>query len=185
MTAPAPVACRLSDRDQARRAQELEKEFFSRVARSERRRDGYSLYLRATPANRRLIDEFVAFEGECCPFLETRVEEAGAGEIELSLGGPEGTVEFLDAWIPASEPEPEPQRRGRRRAGYAGVAAALTAFVCCATPILATLLLAFGVTASARVSGWVDITAIVVLVASLWLLLGAKRAAEKTPGCGC
>ncbi len=183
MTAPAAVACRLSDRDQARRAQELEKEFFSRVARSERRGDGYSLYLRATPANRRLVDDFVAFEGECCPFLEIGVEDAGRGEIELSLGGAEGTVEFLDAWIPASEPEP--RRRWRRRAGYAGVVAALTALVCCATPVVTTLLLVLGVTASAQVLQWVDGTAAVVLAASLWMLVGGKRAADKAPGCGC
>ncbi|HEX7051727.1 MAG TPA: hypothetical protein VF188_16095 [Longimicrobiales bacterium] len=46
------------------------------------------------------LAEFIAFERECCRFLRFEVicEQAG-GSIELRLRGPEGTKEFVRAWL--------------------------------------------------------------------------------------
>lgn len=48
------------------------------------------------------VGRFVANERRCCPFLDFDIRvPAGGKDLILTLSGPEGTREFLDAELPA------------------------------------------------------------------------------------
>ena len=49
------------------------------------------------------LRELVRLEGECCAFLDMRVDEAD-GELVLSIAGPAGAEELLDAFGGAVAP---------------------------------------------------------------------------------
>ena len=54
---------------------------------------------RAEPGVREELEELVRLEGECCPFLEMRVEETGS-EVVLSVSGPSEAAEIIAAFAP-------------------------------------------------------------------------------------
>jgi hypothetical protein len=78
--------CRLSDEDfEARRAQ-LRKSLFPRVRAREELPDGLVLLFEATPELRGELDDFVAFERECCPGLELSLAD-DSGTLRLEIRG--------------------------------------------------------------------------------------------------
>ena len=93
---PSPVACRLTDADQARRQVSLQEEVFPGIREVVRLDDGFALRFPGGPQWLDRLVRLIAFERECCPFLllELRAEPEG-GPIWLRMRGPEGTVEFL------------------------------------------------------------------------------------------
>ncbi len=180
-----PVACTLGEADQGRRKAELENGLADLIREARRLPDGYALRFAADPAARRAVDEFVAFERQCCSFMTYSVKEEG-GSVWLTMNGPEGTAEFVESWLPRTAAAP---RGGAGppfvRLGLIGTATALAAFVCCGTPILGAALAAVGLGAwSAAVAAGVDIGASALLIASLCALAAAWwRRARTSPSC--
>lgn len=101
MNSQSPIACTLSDSEfQQRRAEQL-KTLARTVVKREELNDGFAYCF---PSEIEWIGElaqFIAFERECCPFLQfaLRIEPAN-GPIWLELTGPEGTKEFLTSILP-------------------------------------------------------------------------------------
>ncbi len=93
-----PIACTLSDADFRQRRDELLKTVVSAVVETQELEDGYAYCF---PPETKWIAElaqFVAFERECCPFLQFALRiEPESGPIWLELTGPEGTKEFLQS----------------------------------------------------------------------------------------
>ena len=58
--------------------------------------DGYTFHLDPVSLAAQHIDEFVALEGLCCPFLQLNVRRADSGPV-LELGGGEGVKAFVAA----------------------------------------------------------------------------------------
>jgi hypothetical protein len=79
----------------------LLKRLFGESARGrERLSDGYRYHFDADALDDLTV--FIANERRCCPFLSFTLETApGAGAILLTLAGPAGIHEFLDAELPA------------------------------------------------------------------------------------
>lgn len=98
MDSQLPIACALSDAAFRERREVLLKTVVSAVVEKQELTDGFAYCF---PPQTRWIAElaqFIAFERECCPFLQfaLRVEPEG-GPIWLELTGPQGTKEFLQS----------------------------------------------------------------------------------------
>lgn len=95
-TKTRPIACTLTDAEQARRQRNLQEELLSGIQETVRLDDGYALRF---PGERQWLErvtDMIGFERECCPFLLLELRaEPDAGPIWLRLRGPEGTVDFL------------------------------------------------------------------------------------------
>ena len=93
---PAPVACRLGSAELRARRAELREGLFREIE-SVREVEG-GVALEFAPGNSRVerLGAFVAFESECCPFLDfvLRVPREG-GPVELHITGPPEAGAFL------------------------------------------------------------------------------------------
>jgi hypothetical protein len=95
-TGPAPVACTLPAVEQRARRAELRGGLLREI-RGVREVDG-GFALEFAPAAERVerLGAFIAFESECCPFLDfaLRVPREG-GPVELCITGPSEAQSFL------------------------------------------------------------------------------------------
>ena len=93
-----PVACTLSDAERGSREATLLSEFRKDVTAVEELPNGYAFHIRGDQERLMLIGELIALERECCQFLTFQlVAEPKLGPVVLSLTGPEGTKQFLEA----------------------------------------------------------------------------------------
>jgi len=94
--APEPVACRLGPAELRARRTELREGLFREIE-SVREVEG-GVALEFAPAAERVerLGAFIAFESECCPFLDfaLRVPREGA-KVELRITGPPEARAFL------------------------------------------------------------------------------------------
>jgi hypothetical protein len=78
----------------------LKRLFGESVRGRDRLSDGYRYHFGADALDD--VTVFIANERRCCPFLSFTLETApGEGPILLTLAGPTGIHEFLDAELPA------------------------------------------------------------------------------------
>lgn len=93
-----PIACDISKLDTTARAREQE---LLAWFRSEHRRatwtgDAYRFTFDAGGTTRAALDEFIALERLCCPFL-TMTVEARAVDTIVNMSGREGVRAFIEA----------------------------------------------------------------------------------------
>ena len=100
----APIACDMSSAVDTpdERLREYGRLFETVLLRRERRADSVSLRFRAGPGTREALDELARREAACCPFLDYRVETAGAEVIwtttNVVTGDERAAIDvFLDA----------------------------------------------------------------------------------------
>lgn len=91
------LACKLTDRDQIKRMNELHQTLFRKVARTVEHPNSYELIF--DQSDDAMIDdltEFIKFERQCCPWLVFRLrflpEE---GPISLEMGDSEETRQMV------------------------------------------------------------------------------------------
>ena len=91
-----PIACTLSDRDQARRQGEIADTLFSGRQEVRELPDGYALRFPGDDAWATRLLAFITAERACCPFFRFElVFEQRQGPLWLHLRGPAGTKEFV------------------------------------------------------------------------------------------
>lgn len=187
MTSPQPVVCTLSVPNQGARKAELESGLAALIQEVRSLADGYALRFAAGEGVRAAVDDFIAFERECCAFMTFEIRDVAGGGLWLELRGPDGTVDFLRDWIP----QPGGHSAGgglswRLWAAAVGGAGALFALVCCATPLLAVLLGVVGLGASmASIAPLVDFAALVLVAIAAVLLALEWRSRRRQPVCDC
>lgn len=92
-----PIACTLTDSEQAERQRALQQEIGSAVEERVELEDGYALRFSPSPRLIPQLAEMVVFERSCCPFLTIELAaEPEQGPVWLRLRGPEGTKVFLE-----------------------------------------------------------------------------------------
>jgi hypothetical protein len=101
--AAGPIACRLNaltptERDRSRR---LRAEFIEHITEVKGMTDGFDLTYDGDPQTFQTVAEWITLERRCCPFLNFTLSwPRGEGtHPTLSLTGPKGTKEFLEAQI--------------------------------------------------------------------------------------
>jgi len=92
------AACKLTDKEQVKRAQKLRKELFAKVQDVKELEDGYGLKL---PKNNDMMDKInkhIKIEKECCPFFEFEITiKPDEGPIWLKFKGGKQVKEMLRA----------------------------------------------------------------------------------------
>jgi hypothetical protein len=88
--AGAPVACDMSTAEDTpdERLREYRELFERALLRHERGTDSVELSFRADPGTREAVEDLARREAACCPFLDYRVETAGA-ELTWTISGDE------------------------------------------------------------------------------------------------
>lgn len=91
-----PIACRLTDKEQGRRWEELTGGLFSGCEGTNELNDGYEFVFPGGADWAKALASFVVSERECCPFFTFEMTfEPEGGTISLRMRGPEGTKEFI------------------------------------------------------------------------------------------
>lgn len=106
-----PIACLLSEAEQAQRGEEIAEQLFAQVAETRELDDGYAFRLPGDGEWFERVTAFVAAERRCCPFFRFEiVVEPEAGSLWLSLRGRPGVKAFVASTFPvrweAGEPAP-------------------------------------------------------------------------------
>jgi hypothetical protein len=93
-----PIACNLSNLDDAARSreQELLVRFRTILTEATRSGDHYRFTLPSDRATLADLGEFMALERLCCPFLRFQLSVDASDRATLEIDGPEGTGEFLE-----------------------------------------------------------------------------------------
>ena len=95
-----PLACLLSEAEQAQRGQEIAEQVFGQVVETRELGDGYAFRLPGDGEWFERVAAFVAAERRCCPFFRFEiVAEPEAGPIWLALRGRPGVKEFIRSSI--------------------------------------------------------------------------------------
>jgi hypothetical protein len=91
------IACRLVGPEFAARKEQVARELFSGVERTEELSDGFAFqFSAAEPWPSRALD-FIISERECCPFFRFALAfEPDGGPLWLRLTGPSGAKEFIE-----------------------------------------------------------------------------------------
>lgn len=91
-----PIACTLTDPDQRRRQEALQRKLRAGVLERAELEDGYALRFPGEACWVEDLARLVVMERACCPFLRLElVAEPEEGPVWLRLRGPEGTKAFL------------------------------------------------------------------------------------------
>jgi hypothetical protein len=91
-----PVCCTLPEASLRARLTEIEGTIGKQIAEIRELDDGYALRFRAEPGIVEDLGRFIAFEHECCAFLDFSLRvEAGDGPIWLQLTGSGEAKTFL------------------------------------------------------------------------------------------
>ena len=95
-----PIACTLSEEDEARRRDDALAEFTAHVREVNELADGYQLRFTGSPEVVAKLTQFITDERACCSFLALElVFEPNQGPIWLRLRGPEGAKEFMKGML--------------------------------------------------------------------------------------
>ena len=96
------IACTLPEPERRARRHELRRGFARRITGARELEDGVAFRFALDAETEAQVRAFAEFESGCCAFAEfdTRRDEAN-GVLWLDVRGPEGTKEFVSAWIPA------------------------------------------------------------------------------------
>lgn len=95
-----PVVCTLTARELATRSSTLLADLFDKVEEQQEVANGVRLRFEVTSQTLQLITALIDAERQCCRFLQFEMTvEPDCGPIWLTLSGPPGTREFLDALV--------------------------------------------------------------------------------------
>lgn len=89
MTDALPIACSLGAGELRRRLEEIAALGADSLSSREADRGRHLVRFRSDPATRRRLEQIVAAETQCCPFLELDLREEGA-ELVLTIAAPAG-----------------------------------------------------------------------------------------------
>jgi MerR family copper efflux transcriptional regulator len=103
MTDPKPVACSLGESDLQRRLDQVAEVGATSLIDRDAEGGKHKLRFRADPIARRRLEEIVAAEAECCPFLDLDLSERG-GELILMFAAPDGGQSIADELAAAFVP---------------------------------------------------------------------------------
>jgi hypothetical protein len=93
------VACRLSAPALQRRIAWIRDHLLTRAVARRPRAGALELTLPTDAELRARVSEWIELEGECCPFLEFHVRDAGADHFAVAVAGPPGSDAIFDAWL--------------------------------------------------------------------------------------
>ena len=104
-----PIACLLSEAEQAQRGEEIAEQLFGQVAETRELDDGYAFRLPGDGEWFERVAAFVAAERRCCPFFRFEiVAEPEAGPLWLTLRGRPGVKAFVASAFPVHREAGEP-----------------------------------------------------------------------------
>ncbi|MEO6456671.1 MAG: hypothetical protein ABIO92_00130 [Chloroflexia bacterium] len=97
-SAVLPIACTLSEPEQAERGEEISTNIFSEVQQRIELEDGYEFLFSGTDAWAAKLLQFIITERDCCRFFTFElIFDPNLGPIRLRLRGPEGTKGFIES----------------------------------------------------------------------------------------
>lgn len=100
MSETLPIACSLDAGSLARRRSELRDGVLAEAETVEPLAAGYRWRFRDTPDLVARLGAVIDAERRCCRFLRFAVTcDADLGRVVLEVTGPEGALEFLEAWV--------------------------------------------------------------------------------------
>jgi hypothetical protein len=181
--------CDLSEEDQNGRIEFLREGLFTLVRRREERPDGLAVFFDDTPQIRAQLDEFVAFERNCCSSIGWSVDHTPEGlRLEISGVDPRSDVfattgpDNLDA---LEQTDVRLWPRLLRSVGFGSLGALL---VCCILPLGVVALL--GATPLLLLDNpWVIGASALGLAGFLWQWetrrQNKRAASDNAGGCGC
>lgn len=91
-----PLACSLGPGELEDRKRLIKSIGAGRVESVERNEDELTIRFGDVPGLRGSLEELIALEAKCCPFLEFRIEQH-EGALTLAVGAPDGPATALDA----------------------------------------------------------------------------------------
>jgi hypothetical protein len=92
------VVCTLTDSEKRTRREELRAGVLALVTTVRETDDGYALGF--APRSIETVRELVAFESRCCSFMTYSIDDRDRSVTWLRLSGPDGTKDFVRAWLP-------------------------------------------------------------------------------------
>lgn len=93
-----PIICALNDKEFRKREREVLDAIKASVLATEETEEGCSFRFSSSNASLAALNEFIALERRCCPFLDFRMTvPRGDADILLELSGPGGAKEFIAA----------------------------------------------------------------------------------------
>lgn len=96
-----PIACSLGGPALGRRQSELRASILAEAQAVERIPDGYRWRFAHTSNLFARLGLLIDAERDCCRFLRFALSgDQDQGRVVLEITGPNGTVEFLESWIP-------------------------------------------------------------------------------------
>lgn len=100
------LTCSLPPAELRARRTQLQRELAPAVLEIEPTSGGYRFWFDATAQRLAQIAELIAFEKECCAFLDFALElRAGAGRVALTLSGPADARPIIEAlFVDATRP---------------------------------------------------------------------------------
>jgi hypothetical protein len=91
-----PIACLLSDDEQAKRREKITNDIFKRAEEIQELRDGFSFRYPGTDEWISKISEFIMSERKCCPFFTFELLFASnSGPVYLHTRGSRDVKEFI------------------------------------------------------------------------------------------
>lgn len=91
-----PVACTLTEEEEATRSEKVQATLRSEFAGAEERDNGYTLRFDGTEEALVAVATFVASELKCCAFVDYHISVSPPyDETHLTITGPEGTKEMF------------------------------------------------------------------------------------------
>ena len=95
--------CALPEDQLEQRKQELRRGLVTRIVAARELPDGIAFGFEPSDAIQTELDEFIAFESQCCGFAKfAKREDPSARRVWLEVRGPEGTREMMSALVPES-----------------------------------------------------------------------------------
>jgi hypothetical protein len=102
--ADLPIACSLSQEEQAARHEELTNGISKAVQQVRELADGYAFRFPGEAGRVAQLTEFILTERACCPFFTFELTfEPNRGPIWLRLRGGAGVKEFIQGWAIMAE----------------------------------------------------------------------------------
>lgn len=98
MTDPKPIACTLGESDLRQRLEEIAALGTESLLGHEETEEGHVLRFRNGGDTRGRLEEIVAGEAECCPFLDLRVSERD-DELILAVDAPKEGRQVADELV--------------------------------------------------------------------------------------
>ena len=103
-----PIACSLDGAALARRQAELAAGLLAEAVNVDPLPDGFRWRFVSTPGLIARIAAVIEGERQCCRFLRFALDaDPDMGHVTLTVTGPEGARDFLEAWLPGARANEE------------------------------------------------------------------------------